>query len=123
VSDRTAGEHRGRSAKFRRDRRHLGCESVERARPLVRREQGLYFPTKIAVARTRGIEEFLSGRRLAIQRRREQLLDLAPALGGGAGHPSSSSRLSHARAMVQSRFTVAGEVPNASAVSSTLRPP
>ncbi len=34
-----------------------------------------------------------------------------------------SSRCSHARAIVQSRFTVAGDVDSASAVSSTLMPP
>ena len=37
--------------------------------------------------------------------------------------PPSSARLSHARASAHCRFTVAGEMPRASAVSSTVRPP
>ena len=35
----------------------------------------------------------------------------------------SSARFSHARAIAHCRFTVAGEMPTTSAVSSTVRPP
>ena len=50
----------------------------------------------------------------------EDALDLTPAL---RRHAPSSACLSHARAIAHCRFTVAGETPTASAVSSTVRPP
>jgi hypothetical protein len=87
------------------------------------REQRGHLSAETQVAGTGGIQKPLARGRLTIERRREKLLDPAPALGGGTRHASPSSRLSQARAMVQSRFTVAGDVPNASAVSSTLIPP
>jgi hypothetical protein len=54
------------------------------------------------------------------ERRLEDLGDPRPALGHAA--PPYSSRCSQARATVQSRFTVAGEVPSTSAVSSIDKP-
>ena len=47
----------------------------------------------------------------------------APALGAHACEVPSSSRASHARATAQCRFTVAGEMSIASAVSSIVSPP
>ena len=51
----------------------------------------------------------------------EQRADALPAI--GVTHSGLSSFLSHARAIVQCRLTVAGEMSSASAASSTVRPP
>src|SRR5439155_5121709 len=64
-----------------------------------------------------------------IERAVEERLEALPLIPrhGSPSSPSSDAqsiaRLSHARAIAHCRFTVAGDVPTASAVSSTVRPP
>src|ERR1700686_2424175 len=52
----------------------------------------------------------------------EQLLHLLPAFGVHAGASPVMARNNQARAVTQSRFTVAGEMPSTSEVSSMVRP-
>jgi len=57
--------------------------------------------------------------RVAIHRRFEQIADAALLVGR---HEELISRKSHARASAHRRFSVAGDMPRASAVSSMLSP-
>src|SRR5262249_35166531 len=86
-------------------------------------EQGIDFTAYIRIAVACVVEI----RRTIVRRERDsllhQLLDALPALGIHAGASPLIARYSHARAIVQSRFTVAGEIPRTSEVSSIVRPP
>jgi hypothetical protein len=86
------------------------------------REERRHLVAQRGIARTFRVEPRAARRRLVRERAIQQRLDAAPAPRRGGRH-APSSRLSQARAIVQSRFTVAGEMSSASAVSSTLMPP
>ena len=60
--------------------------------------------------------------RLAVDRRLEQLTHAAPLVGCHRRRSSLSSRKSQARARLQRRFNVAGEMSSAAAASSIPRP-
>jgi hypothetical protein len=90
----------------------------EGAGRVVRAQQGAHFVGDSGIGFGRAREQALTIRGAEIQRLVEQRADAAPV-----GRQLSSSRASHARASAQWRFTVAGEMSIACAVSSIDRPP
>jgi hypothetical protein len=83
-------------------------------------EQRFQFFTKLTVPGTGLLEKRGSLRRITFQSLRVKNFDLLPPLRHAIYR---SSRLSHARARLHLLFTVAGETPTTSAVSSMLSPP
>ena len=86
-------------------------------------EQALHLAQKLRVGTSLGSGEGVALGRVDVERGVEDFVDALPAFAGHGSGLRSSSRASQARAIVQCRFTVAGEVSIASAVSSTVRPP
>ena len=92
--------------------------AVEGTGRLVRGEQRLDLPPQGLVSRAGAFEELRP-----LHRRELERLEQQRACGGVPDRPHvPSSRCNHARATVHSRFTVAGEIWRASAVSSMLIP-
>jgi hypothetical protein len=97
----------------------LGRQCIDEAAAFVTLDELFDLATQGCVIPTLPCQQTRAARRRALDRRTEYLLDALPALVAHA----PSSLFSQARASVQSRFTVAGEISSASAVSSTLMPP
>jgi len=94
----------------------------ERAGRVVRFQQRDDFDAQLLVAGAGSFDVGAALRGFLLERRAENFLDAAPALGRHQ-RLLPSSRRSQARASVHSRFTVASEMPMASAVCSTVSPP
>lgn len=90
-------------------------------------EQGFHLLAQLRVPGAGFIEKLGALAGLPFYRRLEDLVDAAPAVGihGSADAilPPAISRRSQASALRSSRPTVATEIPRASTVSCTLRPP
>ncbi len=96
----------------------------------MRGEQRLDLPAQFEIVAALFVENPRARVAVALDGRGEHILHALPAIGRGRdvaiGRPVAhrcSSRFNHARAIAQSRLTVAGDTFNASAVSSTLIPP
>ena len=102
----------------------------------MRVEERFHLAPHLDVVATLAIEHRAQRRWIAVERGGEDQLHTLPVFGRRLGGPETSfvwrqraighacsSRFNQARARVQSRLTVAGEMPSASAVSSTLIPP
>ena len=138
LSDGVVGDHpplrrRGSGADRAHGRRddRVG-EPVERARAIVRFEERSDFIPKVGIVSTLAREQGGAAGGVQVHRGCEERTRAAPSHAGGrclvrrglrwSAH-APTSRLSHARAIAHSRFTVAGEMPSASAVSSIVIPP
>src|SRR4051794_39949177 len=83
--------------------------------------EGFDFIPEATIIRACFVEIARTKLRLQVKDCVEHVLDLRPALGSHAGSPLIS-RYSHTRAVAQSRFTVAEEIPRTAEVSSIERP-
>ena len=86
-------------------------------------KQRFDFTSQHAIARTGRAQKRRALTDGSFQRGVTQVLDLPPAVSGHSRWPPPSSRSNHSFAIFQSRLTVSREMCNASAVSSTVRPP
>ena len=102
-------------------RRHRRIE--QRAGFLLHSQQRFHRAAQLAVGSAQPVHRRGALAGVRFQHARQNRLDLAPASRGhGCAVPSMCSS-SHSRAVPHSRFTVAGEIPRHSAVSSIERPP
>ena len=94
----------------------------------IRPEHVAHFPAQLGIVMARVRHETLAFVLRPFECVPEQLFHALPPLrrnrrGAACAHWSrSTAQRSHARAIAHSRLTVAGEMPSASAVSSTVRP-
>ena len=102
--------------------RRRRVEAAQRPGRLVGGEQHLHLVQQRGVSAARAVEKRASLARVPVQRPVQQRLDALPPFRRHGCAAPLISRLSHARAATQSRFTVAGDVPSASAVCSTSMP-
>src|SRR5215470_15205554 len=119
----------GPDALLRSARRFCHWEKIEcglaqeiGARLFVGGQERLHFAAKVRVLFATVLKIAVS--RACIQHHRfaDQLLDSLPSFRIHAGVSPVMARNSHARAIIHSRFTVAGEMPRTSDVSSMVRP-
>src|SRR3954452_4431569 len=99
----------------------LAQESTSRL--LMRRKKGFDFRSKFRIGTAFAVEIRRTVVDVKCNCLIQQLLHSLPALGIHAGARPAIDRYSQARAVTHSRFTVAGEIPSTSEVSSMVRPP
>src|SRR6266403_4709158 len=108
----------------RHRRLQIHCRSLQKSGSclFMRREKGIDFAAELGIA----VGNTVQKRRALVGIERygffQQLLHSLPTFRVHAGASPVMARYNHARAVTQSRFTVAGEIPNTSAVSSMVSP-